>query len=301
MYGAEPGKASFANNCLLARRLAERGVRFVQLYHRDWDHHSNLPKELKRQCDADRPARRRPDQGPQAARAARRDARHLGRRVRPDRLQPGGDHQGQLRPRPSPPLLHHLDGRRRHQEGHDATARPTTSATTWSKTPSTSTTSRPRSSTAWASTTPADLPLPGPRLPPDRRRRQGRREVARVNFFLPSPPGEGGRRPGEGPPCQHPLTTLQLARSPTDFARHLRRELTVPERHLWYALRDRRLQGWKFRRQVPVGPSSSTSAAMPLDWWSKSMGPATMIAARPTRSREKALDRARISSAPREQ
>lgn len=39
MYGAQPGKASFANNCLLARRLIERGVRFVQLYHTDWDHH----------------------------------------------------------------------------------------------------------------------------------------------------------------------------------------------------------------------------------------------------------------------
>jgi uncharacterized protein (DUF1501 family) len=51
MYGAEPGKASFANNCLLARRLAERDVRFVQLYHRDWDHHGNLPNELKRQCE----------------------------------------------------------------------------------------------------------------------------------------------------------------------------------------------------------------------------------------------------------
>jgi hypothetical protein len=39
LYGAEPGKASFANNCLLARRLVERGVRFVQLYHRGWDTH----------------------------------------------------------------------------------------------------------------------------------------------------------------------------------------------------------------------------------------------------------------------
>jgi Protein of unknown function (DUF1501) len=57
MYGATPGKASFANNCLLARRLAERDVRFVQLYHRDWDHHSSLPGELKRQCDlTDKPA-----------------------------------------------------------------------------------------------------------------------------------------------------------------------------------------------------------------------------------------------------
>ena len=48
-YGAEPGKASFANNCLLARRLAERGVRFVQLCHRDWDHHGGLPDGIKNQ------------------------------------------------------------------------------------------------------------------------------------------------------------------------------------------------------------------------------------------------------------
>ena len=39
MYGAKPGEASFGNNCLLARRLVEKGVRFVQLYHRGWDHH----------------------------------------------------------------------------------------------------------------------------------------------------------------------------------------------------------------------------------------------------------------------
>lgn len=39
MYGAQHGETSFANNCLLARRLVERGVRFVQLYHRGWDHH----------------------------------------------------------------------------------------------------------------------------------------------------------------------------------------------------------------------------------------------------------------------
>ncbi len=48
MYGAEPGKPSFANNCLLARRLVERGVRFVQLYHEAWDQHDNLVKDIKR-------------------------------------------------------------------------------------------------------------------------------------------------------------------------------------------------------------------------------------------------------------
>ncbi len=55
MYGAEPGKPSFANNCLLARRLVERGVRFVQLYHEAWDQHGNLVKDLKKNCeDTDR-------------------------------------------------------------------------------------------------------------------------------------------------------------------------------------------------------------------------------------------------------
>lgn len=51
MYGAEPGKHSFANNCLLARRLVERGVRFVQLYHTDWDHHGNPGTELGKSLD----------------------------------------------------------------------------------------------------------------------------------------------------------------------------------------------------------------------------------------------------------
>jgi hypothetical protein len=56
MYGATPGDGSFASNCLLARRLAERGVRFIQLYHRDWDHHGDLVKYMNICCKAtDRP------------------------------------------------------------------------------------------------------------------------------------------------------------------------------------------------------------------------------------------------------
>jgi len=56
MYGAEPGKSSYANNCLLARRLVERGVRFVQLYHTDWDHHADLGAPLDNVCrEIDRP------------------------------------------------------------------------------------------------------------------------------------------------------------------------------------------------------------------------------------------------------
>ena len=55
-YGAEPGKASYANNCLLARRLVERGVRFVQLYHTDWDHHADLGQPLEQVTrEIDRP------------------------------------------------------------------------------------------------------------------------------------------------------------------------------------------------------------------------------------------------------
>jgi uncharacterized protein (DUF1501 family) len=50
-------RGTFAANCLLARRMAERGVRFIQLYHRGWDQHYNLPSDLRLQCgDVDQPA-----------------------------------------------------------------------------------------------------------------------------------------------------------------------------------------------------------------------------------------------------
>ncbi|MBX3441979.1 MAG: DUF1501 domain-containing protein [Planctomyces sp.] len=56
MYGATPGDGSFASNCLLARRLAERGVRFIQLYHRGWDHHGDLVRYMNVCCPlTDRP------------------------------------------------------------------------------------------------------------------------------------------------------------------------------------------------------------------------------------------------------
>ena len=55
-YGARPGDGSFASNCLLARRLAERGVRFIQLYHRDWDHHGGIKQNMPLKADeVDRP------------------------------------------------------------------------------------------------------------------------------------------------------------------------------------------------------------------------------------------------------
>jgi uncharacterized protein (DUF1501 family) len=59
LYGCQPGDGSFASNCLLARRLAERGVRFIQLYHKDWDHPAGVKegiafkaREIDRACMA---------------------------------------------------------------------------------------------------------------------------------------------------------------------------------------------------------------------------------------------------------
>ena len=58
LYGPDSRKpGTYAANCLLARRLAERGVRFIQLYHRAWDHHSGLPKAIRTACvQADQPS-----------------------------------------------------------------------------------------------------------------------------------------------------------------------------------------------------------------------------------------------------
>lgn len=58
LYGPDVRKpGSFASNCLLARRMAERGVRFIQLYHRGWDQHGGLPKRIREQCkDTDQPS-----------------------------------------------------------------------------------------------------------------------------------------------------------------------------------------------------------------------------------------------------
>ena len=61
MYGCNGADGSFASNCLLARRLAERGVRFIQLYHRDWDLHDGIRLHMPRAGRVGRPAERRAD------------------------------------------------------------------------------------------------------------------------------------------------------------------------------------------------------------------------------------------------
>ena len=111
LYGTKGADGSFAANCLLARRLAERGVRFIQLYHRDWDHHGNVRDEIKLKAEeVDRASAALPHR-PEATRDAGRHARGLGRRVRPD-----PDGAGEW---PRPPHQGVLDvaGRRRDQGG----------------------------------------------------------------------------------------------------------------------------------------------------------------------------------------
>jgi len=57
LYGVNSFDGSFAANCLMARRLVERGARFIQLYHRDWDHHGDLVHYMKICCGlCDRPS-----------------------------------------------------------------------------------------------------------------------------------------------------------------------------------------------------------------------------------------------------
>ena len=118
-----------------------------------------------------------------AARPARRHAGHLGRRIRPDRLLPGQADGRRLRPRPSPALLHDLDGRRRHQAGHHASARPTTTRYNVAQDPV-----HVHDLNATILQLPghrphaADLQVPGPPLPPDRHRRPHRPESAQLRY-----------------------------------------------------------------------------------------------------------------------
>ena len=156
MYGPDARKpGTYAANCLLARRLAERNVRFIQLYHQGWDQHGNLPKDIRTMTKS----------VDQASAALVIDLKQRG--LLEDTLVIWGGEfgrtnysqgkldEGQLRPRPPPALLLDLDGRRRREARASATARPTSSATTSCAIRSTSTTSRRRCCTCSASTTSA--------------------------------------------------------------------------------------------------------------------------------------------------
>ena len=131
LYGEDSRKpGTFAANCLLARRLAERNVRFIQLYHRGWDHHGGLHAEAAGARARHRPAFGGPDPRPEAARHAGRHAGHLGRRVRPHAVCAGRAQARQLRPRSSWPRLLALDGGRRREARLRPRQLPTTTAST---------------------------------------------------------------------------------------------------------------------------------------------------------------------------
>ena len=147
----KPG--TFAHTALLARRMVERGVRFVQIYHNNWDTHGNVAGRLPDQCkDVDQPCWGLIQDLKQRGLLDETLViwgGEFGRTI----YSQGGLTQRQLRPRPPPALLHDVDGRRRLAGRARSTARPTTSPTTSSRTRSTSATSTPRSCTCSASTT----------------------------------------------------------------------------------------------------------------------------------------------------
>ena len=173
-YGPDVRKpGSYAFNCLLARRLAERDVRFVQLYHMGWDQHGNLPKQIRGQChDTDQPSA-----------ALVQDLKQRG--LLDDTLVIWGGEfgrtvycQGELTATNygrdhHPALLHRLAGRRRHQ-GRPHPRRDRRLLVQHRPRPGGRV--RPERhdpAPARHRPHPPDLPLPGPRLPPDRRPRHG--------------------------------------------------------------------------------------------------------------------------------
>ena len=124
LYGTEPGKVSFANNCLLARRLVERGVRFVELYHRGWDHHGgsergDIAHGLARLVPGDRACGCGARPGPQAKRPLEEHLDRLGWGIWSYADEPGA--LSQIPGPGSPPQgIHHVDGRRGSKTGdHD--------------------------------------------------------------------------------------------------------------------------------------------------------------------------------------
>jgi len=146
LYGTKGGDGSFAANCLLARRLAERGVRFIQLYHRDWDHHGGVKEGIRIiAAEVDR-----------ASAALVSDLKARG--MLDDTLVVwGASSAGPRWPRATAGTITSRDSRcgwpAAGSGAGSPTGRPTTWGTTPSRTPSTSTTSTPRCSTSSGSTT----------------------------------------------------------------------------------------------------------------------------------------------------
>ena len=116
----QTGRGIFANNCLLARRLVEKGVRFVQLFDWGWDIHGTGGGRRFDECVPAKMPRGRSgsaalDQDLEAARPARFHARHLGRRIRPHADERSAQRLDFPRARSSSARLHDVDGRRRRE------------------------------------------------------------------------------------------------------------------------------------------------------------------------------------------
>ena len=133
--------------------MVERGVRFVQIYHNNWDTHANVAGRLPDQCkDVDQPCYGLIQDLKQRGLLDETLViwgGEFGRTI----YSQGGLTQDELRPRPPPALLHDVDGRRRLKGGHDLRRDRRLLATTSSRTRSTSATSTPRCCTCSASTT----------------------------------------------------------------------------------------------------------------------------------------------------
>ncbi len=154
LYGEDARKpGTFAANCLLARRLSERGVRFIQLFHRGLGPPRRPAQGHAGAREGHRSGLSRACHRPEAARPARRHAGDVGRRIRPHRLLPGPAHRHRLRPRPPPAVLHDLAGRRWRPSGHGTRRDGRFLATTSPRIRFPFTTCTRRFCTRWASTT----------------------------------------------------------------------------------------------------------------------------------------------------
>ncbi len=145
------GDGSFASNCLLARRLAERGVRFIQLYHRGWDHHGGVKNGVGDHKQAGRSRQLGADRGFQATRHAQGHVGGVGRRVWPHTRCPRAGATILVA------TITSKASRSGWREAESAAAlpteRPTSLATTRSKTSSPYTTSTRPCCTCWESIT----------------------------------------------------------------------------------------------------------------------------------------------------
>ena len=198
LYGASPARRAFATNCLLARRLVERGVRFVQLYHTDWDSHGGPGDDLDSRSTGS--ARKSISPG-----GPGRDLKRRG--LLDETLVVWGGEFGRTpmgETRETVGRNHHIDAFTMWMAGGGVKPGITLGASdelgfAASRTGSTSTTCRRRSCTCSVWTTQADVPFPGTRFPADRRAGDGGEEDPGVTRIKVESGSETGRPASASP------------------------------------------------------------------------------------------------------